>query len=70
MKRIWLVIEGAMAAGHSLLDTISGFCRRQHMVGLTAGGVVPSDGKLVSHSRGGARIWLEALERVNAHIAR
>jgi hypothetical protein len=58
------------AAGGTLLDSISDFCRRAGMAESTFGRRAVNDGKLVSRLRDGARITPETLERVNTFMTR
>jgi len=54
-----------IAAGGSLLGSISEFCRRTGMAESTFGRRAVNDGKFVSRLRDGARVTPETLQRVN-----
>lgn len=58
-----------MAEAHTLLDTISEFCRRERMAESTFGRHAVNDGKFVSRLRDGARITPQTLERVSSYMS-
>ena len=63
---------GAMdiAAGGSLLGSISEFCRRTGMAESTFGRRAVNDGKFVARLRDGARVTPETLDRVNQFMVK
>ena len=54
----------------SLLQEISGYCRRVGMAESTFGRLAVNDGKLVSRLRFGGRVTVETVERVRDFIGR
>ncbi|HXM85917.1 MAG TPA: hypothetical protein VN899_08945, partial [Stellaceae bacterium] len=54
----------------SLLQEISGYCRRVGMAESTFGRLAVNDGKLVSRLRFGGRVTVETVERVRTFIGR
>jgi len=59
-----------IAAGGSLLGSISEFCRRTGMAESTFGRRAVNDGKFVSRLRDGARVTPETLQRVNQFMVK
>jgi hypothetical protein len=59
-----------VAAGGSLLGSISEFCRRTGMAESTFGRRAVNDGKFVSRLRDGARVTPETLHRVNQFMVK
>jgi len=59
-----------VAAGGSLLGSISEFCRRTGMAESTFGRRAVNDGKFVARLRDGARVTPETLERVNQFMVK
>jgi len=59
-----------VAAGGSLLGSISEFCRRTGMAESTFGRRAVNDGKFVSRLRDGARVTPETLQRVNLFMVK
>ncbi|MGQ0543967.1 MAG: hypothetical protein ACT4P3_01360 [Betaproteobacteria bacterium] len=59
-----------VAAGTTLLGSISDFCRRNGMAESTFGRRAVNDGKFVARLRDGARVTPETLERVNQFMVR
>jgi hypothetical protein len=60
----------AVAAGGTLLGSISEFCRRTGMAESTFGRRAVNDGKFVSRLRDGARVTPETLHRVNQFMVK
>ena len=63
-------MEAVAEQGSSLLDSISAFCRDNHIAESTFGRRAVNDGKFVSRLRDGARITPETLERVSTFLER
>ncbi|HEV3010975.1 MAG TPA: hypothetical protein VGX52_18260, partial [Burkholderiales bacterium] len=59
-----------VAAGGSLLGSISEFCRRTGMAESTFGRRAVNDGKFVARLRDGARVTPETLQRVNLFMVK
>ncbi len=56
------------STGHTLLDSISKFCKQQKIAESTFGRRAVNDGKFVSRLRNGSRVTPETWERVNRFI--
>ena len=64
------IVAMQVAAGTTLLGSISDFCRKTGMAESTFGRRAVNDGKFVARLRDGARVTPETLQRVNQFITR
>lgn len=60
----------APSPGHSLLESISAYCRKARIAESTFGRLAVNDGKFVARLRNGSRVTPETWERVTGFIAR
>jgi hypothetical protein len=62
-------MQETSASANSLLDSISAFCKQEHMAESTFGRRAVNDGKFVSRLREGARVTPETWDRVTKFIS-